>query len=138
MKVEEILEECRDLIEQVCVKFGYDSQDTEGNGSLKTVLLKVIPAMLKDSKKEDRNLFYQMLSHTPIVITENLSQASYDRLVEEYIGNDINPHIIEEDIDLGEYGKALGAGAYVSEPIIDQNMNLQGKRSFIYIQRVTR
>lgn len=138
MEVEEILEECRDLVEQVCVKFDYDSQDTEGNDSLKTVLLKVIPAMLKDSKKEDRNLFYQMLSHTPIVITENLSQKSYDRLVEEYIGNDVNPHIIEEDVDLGEYGKALGAGAYVSEPIIDQNMNLQGKRSFIYIQRVTR
>lgn len=138
MEVGEILEECRDLVEQVCAKFDYDSQDTEGNDSLKTVLLKVIPAMLKDSKKEDRNLFYQMLSHTPIVITENLSQKSYDRLVEEYIGSDVNPHIIEEDVDLGEYGKALGAGAYVSEPIIDPNMHLQGKRSFIYIQRVTR
>lgn len=53
MEVEEILKECKDLIEEVCVKFGYDSQDTEGKDSLKTVLLKIIPAMLKDSKKED-------------------------------------------------------------------------------------
>lgn len=135
MEVEEILKECRGLVEQVCVKFGYDSQDTEGNDSLKTVLLKAIPAMLKDSNQEDRNLFYQMLSHTPIVVTENLTQEGYDKLEEQYIGKDINQHIIEEDVDLGEYGKSLGAGAYVSEPIIDENMNLQGKKSFIYIQK---
>lgn len=137
MEVDEILKECRDLVEQVCVKFGYDNQDTEGNESLKTVLLKVIPVMLKDSKQEDRNLFYQMLSHTPIVITENLTQESYDKLLEQYIGNDLNQHIIEEDVDLGEYGKDLGVGAYVSKAILDENMNLQGKKSFIYIQRVT-
>ncbi|MGN1326598.1 MAG: hypothetical protein ACI4VQ_00710 [Clostridia bacterium] len=85
MEVEDILKECRDLVEQVCVKFGYDNQDTEGNDSLKTVLLKVIPAMLRDAKQEDRNLFYQMLRHTPIVITENLTQEGYDKLLEQYI-----------------------------------------------------
>lgn len=37
---------------------------------------------------------------------------------------------------MGEYGKSLGAGAYVSEPTIDEDMNLQGKKSFIYIQKV--
>lgn len=137
MEVEEIFKECRDLVEKICVKFGYDSQDTNGNDSLKTVLLKVIPVILKDSKQEDRNLFYQMLSHTPIIITENLTQKSYDRLLEKYIGCDVNQHIIEENVDLGEYGKNLGAGAYVSEPILDENMNLQGKKSFIYIQRVS-
>lgn len=134
--VEEILDECKDLVEEVCVKFGYDSQDTEGNKSLKTVLLEIIPIMLKDSKKEERDLFYQMLSHTPIVITENLTQESYDKLLEQYIGKSINSHIIEEDIDLGEYGNNLGAGAYVAEPILDEDMNLQGKKSFIYIQKV--
>jgi len=129
MEEQEILNECRDLVEQVSIKFGYDN--------LKTVLLKIIPAMLKDSKKEDRDLFYQMLSHTPIVVTENLTQESYDKLVEQYIGKNINQHIIEEDVDFGEYGKTLGAGAYVSEPILDEGMNLQGKKSFVYIQKVT-
>lgn len=137
MEVEKILSECIDLVEKVCVKFGYDSQDTKGNDSLKTVLLKTIPAMLKNSKKEDRDLFYQMLSHTPIVVTENLTQESYDKISEHYIGKTINQHIIEEDVDLGEYGKTLGAGAYIAEPILDEDMNLQGKKSFIYIQKVT-
>lgn len=137
MNTEEILEECRDIVEQVCVKFSYDDQDKDGNDSLKTVLLKVIPTMLKDYKQEERNLFYKMLSHTPIVITENLTQESYDKLLEQYIGKDVNQHIIEENVDLGEYGKTIGKGAYVSEAIIDENMNLQGKKSFIYIQRVT-
>ena len=137
MEAEEISKECIDLVEEVCEKFGYDSQDTKGNDSLKTVLLKIIPAMLKDSNQEDRKLFYQMLSHTPIVVTENLTQESYDKLLEYYIGKNVNQHIIEEDVDLGEYGKTLGSGAYVSEPILDENMNLQGKKSFIYIQKVT-
>lgn len=105
MEVEKILNECRDLVEQVCVKFGYDSQDTEGNKSLKTVLFEVIPAMLKDSKKEERLLFYQMLSHTPIVVTENLTQESYNKLLEQYIGKNVNLHITEENIELDEYGK---------------------------------
>jgi len=134
--MEKILKESRDIVEEVCLKYSYDDQDKEGNDSLKTVLLKVIPAMLKDSKQEERNLFYQMLSHTPIVITENLTQESYDNLLEQYIGKDINQHIVEKNVDLGEYGKNLGAGAYISEAILDENMNLQGKKSFIYIQKV--
>lgn len=135
--MEEILNECKDIVEEVCVKYSYDDQDKEGKDSLKTVLLKVIPAMLKNSKKEERDLFYRMLSHTPIIITENLTQESYDKLLEQYIGKDVNQHIIEEDADLGEYGKELGMGAYVSEAILDEDMNLQGKKSFVYIQRVT-
>lgn len=135
--MEEILNECKDIVEEVCVKYSYDDQDKEGKDSLKTVLLKAIPAMLKNSKKEERDLFYRMLSHTPIIITENLTQESYDKLLEQYIGKDVNQHIIEEDADLGEYGKELGMGAYVSEAILDEDMNLQGKKSFVYIQRVT-
>lgn len=137
MEVEEILNECKDIVEQVSRRYNYDDKDKEGNDSLKTVLLKAIPAILKDAKQEERNLFYQMLSHTPIVITDNLTQESYDKLLEQYIGKDTNQNIIEENIDLGEYGKDLGAGAYVSEPILDETMNLQGKKSFIYTQRVT-
>ena len=133
--MEEILKECTDIIDEICNKYGYDIEEKEGNASLRTVLLKAIPAMLKDVNLKDRELFYQMLRHTPIVITENLTQESYDKLEEKYIGN-INSHIIEEEMDTGEYGKDLGAGAYVSAPIIDENLHLQGKKSFIYIQRV--
>ena len=136
MELEEILNECKDIVNEVCEKYNYDDKDEEGNDSLKTVLLKVIPAMLKDSKQEDRNLFYQMLRHTPIAITENLTKESHDKLLEQYIGN-INQHIIVDNTDLDEYGKGFGEGCYLSEPILDENMNLQGKKSFIYIKKVT-
>lgn len=128
-------QEINKVVNEVCEKFQYDSTDREGNDSLKTVLLKICAVMLKDSNEEDRNLFYEMLRHTPIVVTENLTPEGYKRLEEKYIGN-VNPHIVEEKSNVGEYGKNVGAGAYVSEPILDENLQLKGKKSFLYIQKV--
>lgn len=128
-------QEINKVVNEVCEKFQYDSTDIEGNDSLKTVLLKICAVMLKDSNEEDRNLFYEMLRHTPIVITEGLTPEGYKRLEEKYIGN-VNPHIVEEKSNVGEYGKNVGAGAYVSEPILDENLQLKGKKSFLYIQKV--
>lgn len=128
-------QEINKVVNEVCEKFQYDSTDREGNDSLKTVLLKICTVMLKDSNEEDRNLFYEMLRHTPIVVTENLTPEGYKRLEEKYIGN-VNPHIVEEKSNVGEYGKNVGAGAYVSEPILDENLQLKGKKSFLYIQKV--
>ena len=128
-------QEINKVVNEVCEKFQYDSTDREGNDSLKTVLLKICAVMLKDSNEEDRNLFYEMLRHTPIVITEGLTPEGYKHLEEKYIGN-VNPHIVEEKSNVGEYGKNVGAGAYVSEPILDENLQLKGKKSFLYIQKV--
>lgn len=128
-------QEINKVVNEVCEKFQYDSTDIEGNDSLKTVLIKICTVMLKDSNEEDRNLFYEMLRHTPIVITEGLTPEGYKRLEEKYIGN-VNPHIVEEKSNVGEYGKNVGAGAYVSEPILDENLQLKGKKSFLYIQKV--
>lgn len=128
-------QEINKVVNEVCEKFQYDSTDKEGNDSLKTVLLKICTVMLKDSNEEDRNLFYEMLRHTPIVVTENLTPEGYKHLEEKYIGN-VNPHIVEEKSNVGEYGKNVGAGAYVSEPILDENLQLKGKKSFLYIQKV--
>lgn len=128
-------QEINKVVNEVCEKFQYDSTDREGNDSLKTVLLKICTVMLKDSNEEDRNLFYEMLRHTPIVVTENLTPEGYKRLEEKYIGN-VNPHIVEEKSNVGEYGKNVGAGAYVSEPILDENLQFKGKKSFLYIQKV--
>lgn len=128
-------QEINKVVNEVCEKFQYDSTDREGNDSLKTVLLKICAVMLKDSNEEDRNLFYEMLRHTPIVVTENLTPEGYKHLEEKYIGN-VNPHIVEEKSNVGEYGKNVGAGAYVSEPILDENLQFKGKKSFLYIQKV--
>ena len=93
METEEILEECKDLIEQVCIKFGYSTHDEEGNKSLRTILLEIVPRIIKGRNKEDRELFYQMLSHTPIVIIDNITPETYDKLLEQYIGKDIKTNI---------------------------------------------
>ena len=77
----EISKEINDVVEEVCEKFGYDSNDKENSDSLKTVLLRVVTVMLKDSKQEEKNLFYQMLRHTPIVITEKLTREEHKKLV---------------------------------------------------------
>ena len=133
--MEPILLECQGIVDEVCEKYGYDDIDYDDKDSLKTVLLKIIPAMLKDEELEARKLFYQMLEHTPIVVLENITEDIYNELVEKYAENpDLNLIIEENNID--EYTKNFRAGAYVSRPIIDKNMKLQGKKSFIYIQKV--
>lgn len=136
MKKEEILEECQSIVDEVCEKYNYDTIDTEGNDSLRTVLLKAIPAMLVDKPKEDREMFYQMIKHTPIVVTENLTLEEYEKIEDKYIGN-INPHIQTEKLETGEYGKEIGAGAYVSAPIISEEMKVIGKKSFVYLQKIS-
>lgn len=137
--MEEILEECKSIIDEVCEKYNYNTEDKDGNDSLKTVLLKAVPAMLVGRNENDRKLFYQMLRHTPIVVTENLTQEKLDKIEEEYIG-DINSHIKEEELDLGEYNtkkENIDGGAYVSSYVLDENMNLIGKKSFLYVQKVS-
>ena len=99
-------------------------------------MLKAVPAMLEDSSKEDRELFYQMLGHTPIAVVEDLTEEGLAELRKKYIG-DINPHIIEEKRDnTREYGKGIAPGAFAAEPIIDEKMQIVGKKSFIYIPKV--
>ena len=134
--MDDIIKECMDVVNEVCKKFNYDDQDMEKNDSLKTVLFKASCAMLANSSKEERELFFQMLRHTPIVVAEELTEEGLKSLENQYIGN-INSHIKNEDLDLGEYGSGVPAGAYMSEPIIDENLNLVGKKSFLYVQKVS-
>ena len=76
--MDEIKKECESIVDDICEKFGYDSEDKEGNKSLKTILKEIVPCMLIEADKEERQLFYQMLEHTPIEIVENINQEKYD------------------------------------------------------------
>jgi len=135
-KIKELLKESEAIIDEVCEKYGYETEDTQTHKSLRTILREIVPNILRDSKEEDRKIFYEMLRKTPIVITENLTQEGLKQLKEKYIGN-INPHIKEEKMELGEYGKSVAAGAYVSAPKISEDMKfVEGKKSFLYIQRL--
>ena len=94
------------VVDKVSEIFGYDDD-------LKNVLKKVLPSMLEGCSYEDRFLFYKMLSHTQIVTIEEGTQVDTKELNKKYIGN-LNPHIQEENVDIGEYGKQEAAGAFVS------------------------
>ena len=99
---QDLFKEVNKIVNEVCDKFQYDTTDKEGNDSLRTVLIRICTIMLKDSNEEDRNLFYEMLRHTPIVVTEKLTQEGLKQLEEQYIGN-INPHILDQNINLGRH-----------------------------------
>lgn len=135
---EAFLQECQSLVDEVSEKFGYDSQDEENNYSLKTVLGRIVPIILRNSSKEGKELFFQMLRHTPIVVAEKLTKEQHDELESQYIGKP-NPHIKDgEESDLGEYDtNDVPAGAYVSEPIISEDgTEVLGKKSFLFMQKV--
>ncbi len=134
--MEELFQESAPIVEEICKKFHYETEDKPGNDSLRTVLLKLVPAMLAESSKKDRELFYQMLRNRPIVIFEYSTQEELNQLKESYMGK-VNPFVLKEKEKVGEYAKALPEGAYVSEPIVDENLDLKGKKAFIYIRKST-
>ena len=115
-------EEYNKIIDQVAEKYKY-SKD------LIDILRKIIPAMIGDATEEEKNLFYKMLNKTPIVVVPKGKGITNQQLEDKYIGN-VNPHIQNIEVDLGEYGKGEAAGAFVTDPIIDENLQLIGKKQF--------
>lgn len=90
--------------------------------------------MLESCSYEERLNFYKMLKHTPIVV------ISYDSKIKEEIKNqylgEVNPHIKEEKSNLGEYDKQEAEGAFVSEVLLDNNLNIVEKKQFIYVKEL--
>ena len=118
-------EEYSNIIDEIKQKYAY-SED------LSNILKKIMPGMLDDLTSDERQTFYKMLRHTQIVIVPENSKVTDKELQEKYLGN-VNPHIETEEVDIGEYGKTDPAGAFVSEPIIDENLKLKGVKQFLYV-----
>lgn len=117
--------EYQDIVKEVSQKYGY-SED------LRTTLSKISKAVLKGKSFEDRQVFYSMLRTTPIVVISESSRMSHEDIVESMMGN-VNPHIKEKEKEKGEYDKQKAAGAFVSSPVIDENLNLIGVKKFLYV-----
>lgn len=122
----DVTEEYKNVLEEVCSKFNYSDD-------LKTVLEKITEAALKEKSYEERQIFYKMLKTTPIVVIPENAQITDKEIIERMIG-DVNPHIKQKDVDIGEYGKQKAAGAFVSEPVMDENLNLTGVKKFLYVK----
>ena len=133
---QEVKDEINKVIDEASQKFGYNETDTKTK-SLSDILKEIVPCILDNSDEESRNLFYNMLRCTPIIITENqMSEEIYKEIYDKQIGK-VNEHIIEEEENLGEYSKKIAPAAYVSEPIINSNMKVDGKKSFIYVEKLS-
>ena len=117
-----------EVVKKVSKKYNY-------NDDLKGVLRKILPSMLDSCSYEDRLNFYKMLNHTPIVVISSDSKITEEEIKSLYLG-DVNPHIKEEKNYLGEYDKQEAEGAFVSEALLDNNLNIVGKKQFIYVKEL--
>lgn len=134
--MEELFEKCKNIVNEVCEKYGYETQDRDGNKSLATVLKEIVPLILEDCSEEDRELFFQMLKTTPIeIVKEEMTQEKLDELINKHIKTE-QSCIVEESTTLGEYGKGVAPAAYVSEAIINERLELIGKKSFVYVDAI--
>lgn len=124
----DINQEYKDVVSKISEKYGY-------NSDLRNTLEKILPAMLHGATYEDRQLYYRMLERTPIVLVPADSKVTSEELQQQYIGN-VNPHIIEEKVDEGEYGRLAPAGAFVTEAVLDENLNLVGRKQFLFVKVV--
>lgn len=118
-----------ELIDSVSQKFGYDEE-------LNTTLKRVIPCMVKGKNDEVKSMLFDTLNRVKIfVLPNNATQEDVDKCQEEvFVKQKVN--FLEQD--RGEYGKRLAAGAYVNEPVFDEDMNIVDRQSFIYVTRLSK
>ena len=112
------------ILKKAAEKYGY-------NEDLKGVLRRVLPAMLTGRSYEEREIFYQMLQETPIVVVDE--DEDIKKISDEMFAG-LNPHIKEEEEKESVYNKSSPAGFFKREPIIDENMRLVGKKQAVFIK----
>lgn len=120
--------EYSEIIDEISQKFGYDEDLTK-------TLKRVTSAMIDGKSDYEKQTFYKMLGHTPIVVLPYDTKVTEEELNEKYLGN-INPHIKDEEVDEGAYGEAIPDGAFVTEAILDENLNLKGNKQYLFIKRL--
>ena len=115
-----------DCIDKVGNKYGYNSE-------LIDALKRCIPVMIQGKTEEDINLLMDTLERVQIyTFNEQPKQEEIDAITNKKI-NGRNNHVKIISYDKGEYGKTVSSGAYISEPIFDEDMNIIDRIGFIYI-----
>lgn len=122
-------DENRKVLEEICEKYGYSEE-------LKSVLSRVMPAMLEGATYEERELFYSMLRKTQIEIIPAESTITRLELSKKHLGG-INPHIINVEADTGEYGKNEPAGGFVRDAELDENLKIKGVRQYLFVRELS-
>ena len=127
--MEKLLEECNSVIDEVSEKYEYDNEF-----KLKEVLKKVVPAMLKDSTQEAKELFFNMLRNTPIEVIDTVAgMETRESLKEKFFAN-TNPHVKTPNLDEIDVNRKYNKGFYCSIPILNEDVTkVLGKKSFICV-----
>lgn len=120
-----------ELIDNVSEKYGYDEE-------LNRMLKKVVPVMIDGKSEEIANMLFATLERVKIfVLPYNATKEDIDRCQKEVFMNN-NQDITFDEETGSEYGKGIAAGAYVNEPVFDDDMNITDKQSFLYVTRLSK
>ena len=117
-------------IDQIAEKFGYDEE-------LVSQLKRVVPIMTEGKSEEVKNMLFDTLNRVKIFVMENdPTREDVEKCKQEVMGKD-NKGVTFVEEDRGEYdNRGVAAGAYVNEPVFDEEMNIVGRNSFIYTTKL--
>jgi len=119
------------FVDEISTKFGYSE-------TLSRDLKRIIPLMIEDADENKSKMLIDMLEDTKIFVLPNMATVDdLDKCKSEIFGSD-NRDITFLDADQGEYGKTeVADGAYISEPIFDDEMNIVGRNRMIFVKELS-
>lgn len=115
-------------IDRISKKYRYSQELTD-------VLKRVIPVKAEGKTEEQIDMLLDALSETKIFVLPD--DAKVEDL--ERCKNEIFPEqgITFKEAKESEYNNVeLAAGAYISEPVFDENMNITGRNRMLYIKEL--
>lgn len=120
-----------EYIDKISEKFGYDEE-------LSNQLKRIVPTMLEEKPEEIQNLLYDTLDSVKIFVMEEApNREDVEKCKQEIWGKD-NKDVTFVETERGEYdSKGVAPGAYVTEPVFDKDMNITGRKSFIYTTKLS-
>ena len=118
--------EIDNFIDEIGRKYRYNSELIEA-------IKRCVPAMIDGKTEEDINLLMDTLERVEIFTFEDApSQEQIDEIKNQKL-QERNNHVTFNSYNLGEYGNNVSPGAYVDEPVFDENMNIIDRVGFIYL-----
>lgn len=115
-------------IDRISKKYGYSEELTD-------VLKRVIPVKAEGKTEEQIDMLLNALDETKIfVLPVDAKVEDLERCKNEIFGDQ---GITFKDAEQSEYNNVeLAAGAYISEPVFDENMNITGRNRMLYVKEL--
>ena len=118
------------VIDEVGKMYNYSDELVEA-------LKKCVPAMAKGKSKPEIQLIIDTLRRVEIYMFNEQPTEEQINEIEKSKISGRNNHVTEKGLDLGEYGKPVGTGAYHSFPIFDRKMNIVDRVGFIHLTNLS-